>query len=63
MEEKYHLVVTAGYGLVIGVIICVLRTSVPERLALWVVALLLFSSVLWRIRKGAEPPKHFELHQ
>jgi hypothetical protein len=62
MEEKYHVVVTAGYGFVIGVIVCVLRTSVPERLALWVVSLLLFSIALWRIRKGAEPPKQYDLH-
>jgi hypothetical protein len=62
MEEKYHVVVTVGYAIVIGVIILVLRMSVPERLALWVVGLLFFSTVLRKIRKGAEPPKQFELH-
>jgi hypothetical protein len=47
---------------VIGVIVLVLKMSVVERLAIWLVAILLFTSVLWRIRKGAEPPKQFELH-
>jgi hypothetical protein len=62
MEEKYHVAVTVGYSFVIGVILFVLRTSALERLALWLIAVLLFSNVLWRIRKGAEPPKQFELH-
>ena len=62
MEEKYHVAVTVGYSFVIGVILLVLRASALERLALWLIALLLFSNVLWRIRKGAEPPKQFELH-
>jgi hypothetical protein len=62
MPEKYHVAVTIGYSFVIGVIVCVLRMSAAERLALWLVGLLFFSSVLWRIRKGAEPPKQFELH-
>ncbi|MGD0964047.1 MAG: hypothetical protein ABSA57_09130 [Candidatus Acidiferrales bacterium] len=62
MEEKYHVVVTVGYSFVIGVISCVLRMAVLERLALWLIAVLLFSTVLWRIRKGAEPPKQYDLH-
>ncbi len=62
MEEKYHVAVTIGYSFVIGVIVLVLRMAAAERAALWLVAVLLFSSVLWRIRKGAEPPKEFELH-
>jgi hypothetical protein len=62
MEEKYHIAVAVGYTFVIGVIVLVLKMSVVERLAIWLVAILLFTSVLWRIRKGAEPPKQFELH-
>jgi membrane protein implicated in regulation of membrane protease activity len=62
MPEKYHVAVTVGYAFVIGVIVLVLRMSAPERMALWLIALLLFASVLWRIRKGAEPAKQYDLH-
>ena len=62
MEEKYHLAVTVGYSFVIGVIDSVLRMSAPEHLALWIVGVSLFATVLWRIRKSAEPRKEFELH-
>ena len=62
MEEKYHVAVTVGYSFVIGVIVLVLRMAAVERLAIWLIAVLLFSNVLWRIRKGAEPPKQYDLH-
>jgi hypothetical protein len=62
MEEKYHVAVTVGYSFVIGVIVLVLRMAAAERLAIWLIAVLLFSTVLWRIRKGAEPPKQYDLH-
>ncbi|MGA2719009.1 MAG: hypothetical protein ABSF78_08595 [Candidatus Acidiferrales bacterium] len=62
MEEKYHLAVTVGYSFVIAVIDSVMRMSAPEHLALWVVGVSLFATVLWRIRKGADPRKEFELH-
>jgi hypothetical protein len=60
MEEKYHVVVTFGYFVVVGIILSVLRTSMTERLALWIVAAIFFTSVLRLIRKGIDPPKHFE---
>jgi len=62
MEEKYHLVVTVAYSFVIAVIVCVLAAPIIERLAIWIVGVILISSALWRIRKGAEPPKQFDLH-
>jgi hypothetical protein len=62
MPEKYHLAVIVGYGFVIAVIISVLRMSIPEHLALWVIGILLFSIVLSKIRKGADPRKEYELH-
>lgn len=61
VEEKYHLIVTAGYGLVIGVIILVMRTSPLERVCLWALAIAFFGSVLHRTRKGVEIPPKFEL--
>jgi hypothetical protein len=60
MEEKYHVVVTLGYFVVVGIILSVLRTSMTERLALWIVAAIFFTSVLRLIRKGIDPPKHFD---
>jgi hypothetical protein len=60
MEEKYHVVVTFGYFVVVGIILSVLRTSMTERLALWIVAAIFFTSVLRLIRKGIDPPKHFD---
>ena len=61
VEEKYHLVVTAGYAVVVGVIVLVLRTSPFERLTLWAVGVLFFVTVLRRIRKGVDGPPHFEV--
>jgi len=60
MEEKYHVVVTLGYSVVAAIILAVLRTSITERLALWLVAAIFFASVLRLIRKGIDPPKHFD---
>jgi hypothetical protein len=60
MEEKYHVVVTLGYFVVVAIIISVLRAPMAERLALWVIAAIFFASVLRLIRKGIDPPKHFD---
>jgi hypothetical protein len=60
MEEKYHVVVTLGYFVIVAIIIAVLRASMMERLALWVIAAIFFASVLRLIRKGIDPPKHFD---
>jgi hypothetical protein len=60
MEEKYHIVVTLGYFFVVGVILSVLRMAISERLGLWVVAAIFFASILRLIRKGIDPPKHFD---
>ena len=60
MEEKYHVVVTLGYSVVAAIILAVLRTSITERLALWLVAAIFFASVLRLIRKGIDPPRHFD---
>jgi membrane protein implicated in regulation of membrane protease activity len=61
VEEKYHLVVAAGYAVVVGVIVLVLRASPFERLTLWAVGVLFFVTVLRRIRKGVDGPPHFEV--
>jgi uncharacterized membrane protein len=61
MEEKYHLVVTVGYSILIAIIMLVLKTSVAERLVLWVLGVLFFASVLRGIRKGVDAPPKFEL--
>jgi membrane protein implicated in regulation of membrane protease activity len=61
VEEKYHLVVTAGYAIVVGVIVLVLRTSPLERICLWLLGVIFFASVLRRIRKGVDGPPHFDL--
>jgi len=60
MEEKYHVVVTLGYSVVAAIILGVLRTSITERVALWLVAAIFFASVLRLIRKGIDPPRHFD---
>jgi hypothetical protein len=60
MEEKYHIVVTLAYCVIIAVIISVLRTSTAERAVVWLIAALFFASVLRLIRKGIDPPKHFD---
>ena len=60
MEEKYHKVVTLGYFIVAAIIISVLRASMLEKAAVWLVAALFFASVLRLIRKGIDPPKHFD---
>jgi hypothetical protein len=60
MEEKYHVVVTLAYCVILAIIISVLRTSMPERVAVWLIAALFFASVLRLIRKGIDPPKHFD---
>jgi hypothetical protein len=60
MEEKYHIVVTLAYCVIIAVIISVLRTSMAERAVVWLIAALFFASVLRLIRKGIDPPKHFD---
>ena len=60
MEEKYHVVVTLAYFIVVAIIIAVLRTSMPERIAVWGISAIFFASVLRLIRKGIDPPKHFD---
>jgi hypothetical protein len=62
MHEKYHIVVTVGYSFVIAVIVSVLRMRLAEHLALWLIGVILFATVLYRIRKGAEAPEHYEIH-
>jgi hypothetical protein len=61
VEEKYHMVVTAGYSVIVGIIVLVLRASALERLGLWVLAVIFFATVLSGIRKGLEPPKKFDV--
>jgi hypothetical protein len=61
VEQNYHRVVTAGYAVVVGVIVLVLRTSPLERLTLWAAGVIFFASVLRRSRKGAEGPPQFEV--
>ena len=60
MEEKYHIVVTLAYFIIVAIIIAVLRTSMTERVAVWLIAAFFFASVLRLIRKGIDPPKHFD---
>jgi hypothetical protein len=60
MEERYHIVVTLAYFAVAAIIIAVLRMSIGERVAVWLIAALFFTSVLRLIRKGIDPPKHFD---
>jgi hypothetical protein len=60
MEEKYHIVVTLAYCVIIAVIISVLRTSMAERAVVWLIAAIFFASVLRLIRKGIDPPRHFD---
>jgi hypothetical protein len=61
VEEKYHLVVTAGYSFVVAVIVLVLKAPALEKIALWVLGVLFFGAVLGGIRKGIEPKPKFEL--
>ena len=61
VEQRYHQIVTVGYSFVIGVIALVLRMAAIERIVLWVLGVLLFSTVLRAIRKGAEPAPKFEV--
>ena len=60
MEKKYHAVVMLGYFIVVAIIIAVLRASLAEKLGLWLIGAIFFSSVLRLIRKGIDPPKHFD---
>jgi len=60
MEERYHVVVTLAYFVVVAIIIAVLKASMTVRLVLWVIAAIFFASVLRLIRKGIDPPKHFD---
>ena len=60
MEEKYHVVVTLAYCVIAAIIIAVLRTSMLERIGVWLIAALFFASVLRLIRKGIDPPRHFD---
>ena len=61
VEEKYHLVVTVGYSLIVAIIVLVLKASAAERLVLWGLGVLFFASVLRAIRKGVDGPPKFEL--
>lgn len=61
VEERYHLVVTAGYAAIVAIIVLVLKASATERLVLWLVGVLFFASVLRGIRKGVDAPPKFEL--
>lgn len=61
LEEKYHLVVTAGYSLVVAVIVLVQKAPALEKIGLWVLGVLVFGAVLGGIRKGIEPKPKFEL--
>lgn len=60
MEEKYHLVVTLAYCVIAAIIIAVLRTSMAERAVVWLISALFFAGVLRLIRKGIDPPRHFD---
>lgn len=61
LEEKYHLVVTVGYSLVVAIVVLVLRESALERIVLWLLGVLFFAGVLRGIRKGIDAPPKFEL--
>lgn len=60
MPEKYHVMVMLGYFFVVAVIISVLKAPIAEKLGLWLVGAIFFSGVLRLIRKGIDPPKHFD---
>lgn len=61
VEEKYHLVVTVGYAVIVAIIVLVLKASLLERLGLWALGLIFFAAVLRTIRKGVDAPPKFEL--
>ena len=61
VEEKYHVVVTVGYSLIVAIIVLVLKASAVERLVLWLLGVIFFAGVLRGIRKGIDAPPKFEL--
>ena len=61
VEQKYHLFVLAGYGVVVAIIVSVLHAPVLERIVLWLIGVVLFGAVLSGIRKGVEPAPKFEV--
>ena len=60
LEEKYHVVVTLGYSLILGVIVLALRMALVERIAIWLVGVIFVATVLRRIRKGVDGRPQFD---
>jgi uncharacterized membrane protein YccC len=61
IEHHYHLVVVAGYALVIAAIVAVMHIGLMGHIGLWLLGIAFFAMVMSKTRKGLEPQPKFEV--